>query len=60
VVWIAYEFSSFQVGDPSSLARSGGVISGIGCMVPRSFAVEGNRSYPEFLAVTGGLWYPGY
>jgi hypothetical protein len=29
-------------------------------MVPQSFAVGGNRSYPEFWAITGGPWYPGY
>jgi hypothetical protein len=31
-----------------------------GCMVLQPFAVERNRSYPEFWAVTGGPQYPGY
>jgi hypothetical protein len=30
------------------------------CMVPQSFAARENRSYPEFWAVTGDSWYPGY
>jgi hypothetical protein len=29
-------------------------------MVPRPVATGGNRTYPEFWAVTGGLWYPGH
>jgi hypothetical protein len=54
-----------QTGDdilssPSSSARSGGVISGTGCMVPQPFAAGGNRSYPEFWAVTGAPQYLGY
>jgi hypothetical protein len=59
-VWIAPEFSSFLVCGPSSSARSGGAISGMGCMVPQPFAAGGNRSYLEFWAITGGLRYPGY
>jgi hypothetical protein len=39
-------FSSLEVGGSSSSATSGRVISGIGCMIPQSFAVEGNKSYP--------------
>jgi hypothetical protein len=34
---------------PSSSAKSGEAISGIGCMVPQPFDARGNRSYPEFL-----------
>jgi hypothetical protein len=37
-----------QVDGPSSLTRSGGAISGMGCTIP------------EFWAVIGGLWYLGY
>jgi hypothetical protein len=33
---------------------------GRGCMVSQPFAAEGNRSYLEFCAVTGGPRYPGY
>jgi hypothetical protein len=51
-MWITPGFSSFEVGGPFSSARSGGAISGIGCMVPRPFAARGNQSYPEFWAVT--------
>jgi hypothetical protein len=29
-------------------------------MVPQSFVVGGNRSYPNSWAVTGDPWYPGY
>jgi hypothetical protein len=29
-------------------------------MIPQPFAAGGNQSYPEFWAVTGGLWYPRY
>jgi hypothetical protein len=45
---------------PSSPARSGVAISCMGCVVPQSFAIGGNRSYPEFWAVTDGPRYPGY
>jgi hypothetical protein len=45
---------------PSFSAWSGGALSGTGCIVPQPFAVGGNRSYPEFWAVTGGPWYWGY
>jgi hypothetical protein len=34
MMWINHGFSSFLVGDPSSLARSGGFISGMGCIIP--------------------------
>jgi hypothetical protein len=37
-----------------------GPFPGMWCMVPQPFAVGGNRSYPEFWAVTGGPRYPGY
>jgi hypothetical protein len=37
-----------------------GPFSGMGCMVPQPFDAEGNRSYLEFWAIIGGLWYPGY
>jgi hypothetical protein len=30
------------------------------CMVPQSFAIGGNRSYPEFWIITDDLQYPGY
>jgi hypothetical protein len=59
-VWSIPRFSSFLVSGPSSLARSGGAISSIGCMVPQSFTARVNRSYLEFLAITGNPWYPGY
>jgi hypothetical protein len=58
MVWIAPGFNSFWVGGPSFSARSGAAISGTECMVPQSFAARGNRSYPKFCAVTGGLSYP--
>jgi hypothetical protein len=29
-------------------------------MKPQPFASGGNRSYPEFWVVTGGLWYSEY
>jgi hypothetical protein len=32
----------------------------MGCMVRQSLAVRGNRSYPEFWAVTSDQWNPGY
>jgi hypothetical protein len=54
MVRIAPRFSSFQVGGPSSSARSGGAISGIGFMVPQLFTAGGNWSYQEFWAVTDG------
>jgi hypothetical protein len=37
-----------------------GPFHGMGCMVPQSFAIGGNRSYLEFWAVTGGPRYLGY
>jgi hypothetical protein len=52
--------SSFQVGGPSSSAWSGGAISGFGRMIHQPFAARGNWLYPEFCAVTGDPWYPGY
>jgi hypothetical protein len=33
---------------------------GTRCMVPQPFTAGGNRSYPEFWAITGGPHYPGY
>jgi hypothetical protein len=59
-VWIITWISSFSVGDPSSLAWSGGALSGMGCMVPQPFAAGGNWSYLEFWAITGDPWYPRY
>jgi hypothetical protein len=56
-VWIALGFSG---GGSSSLARSGGAISGTGCIVPHSFAAGGKQSYPDFWAITGDPRYPGY
>jgi hypothetical protein len=32
----------------------------MGCIVPQSFAVGENRSYPDFWVVTGDPWYPWY
>jgi hypothetical protein len=40
--------SRVKVGGPSSSARSGGAISGMGCMVPQSFAAGGKRPYLKF------------
>jgi hypothetical protein len=56
---IASGFSSFVVGGPSSSTRSYGAISHMGCVVPHLFATRGNRSYPEFWAITDDPWYPG-
>jgi predicted outer membrane repeat protein len=53
--WITPGFSSFLVDCSSSSARSGGAISGMGCMVLQLFAVGENRPYPEFWVVTGDL-----
>jgi predicted outer membrane repeat protein len=33
-VWITLEFGFIEVSGPSSSARSGGAISGTGCIVP--------------------------
>jgi hypothetical protein len=52
-------FSSFYVATPSSSARSGGAISNTGCMVPQSFIVGGNRSYPDLWAVIDDSQYSG-
>jgi hypothetical protein len=41
----------FRFGGPSSSARSGGAISGMGCTVPLPFAAGGNQSYLEFWAI---------
>jgi hypothetical protein len=60
MVRIDPRFSSFFVGDPSSSARSGGVISDMGCMVFQPFAAGGNQSYLEFLVITGHPQYRGY
>jgi hypothetical protein len=60
MVQITPGFSSFYVGGPSSSVRSGGVRSGMGCMVPQLFAAGGNRLYLEFGAVTSILRYPRY
>jgi hypothetical protein len=32
----------------------------MGCMVSQPFTARGNWSYPDFWAVTGDSWYPGY
>jgi hypothetical protein len=37
----------FLVGGLSSSAKSGRVISEMGCMVPQPYAAGGNRSYPN-------------
>jgi hypothetical protein len=60
LAWITLKFSSFQVGGPSSSARSDGTLSGTGCFVPQLCATGGNRSYLDFSALTGGPWHPGY
>jgi hypothetical protein len=44
LAWITPGFYSFFVGGPSSLARSGEAISGMGCMIAQPFAAGGNRS----------------
>jgi hypothetical protein len=48
MVWIPLGFSSFKVGGPSSSARSGGAISGIGCMVPSRLLLEGTGHIQNF------------
>jgi hypothetical protein len=48
------------MGGPSSLARSGGAVPGMGCMVPRPFCTGGNRSYPDYWVVTDDPRYLGY
>jgi hypothetical protein len=60
MVWIAPGFSSFLIGGPSSSVRSGGVISGMGCMIFQPFADRGNWLYPEVWAIIGGPRYPGH
>jgi hypothetical protein len=60
MVQITPGFSSFYLGDPSFSARSGGVISGMGCMVPQPFAAGGNRSHPKFWVISDAPRYPGY
>jgi hypothetical protein len=52
--------SPFYVGGPASSARSGGTISGMGCLVPQSFPTGGNRTYLDFWDVTDDPRYPGY
>jgi hypothetical protein len=47
-VWFALESSSFLVGGPSSLAKSGGVVSSTRCMVTQPFAANENRPYLDF------------
>jgi hypothetical protein len=50
----------FRLVAPPLQPRVVGPFSGMGCMVPLSFATGGNRSYSEFGAVTGGPRYLGY
>jgi hypothetical protein len=57
---IAPGISSCWVGGPSYSARSGGVLSGTGCMVPQPFVIGVNMSYLECWAVIGDPRYPGY
>jgi hypothetical protein len=57
-VWIILGSRFFKIGGPSSSARSGRTISGIGYLVPQPFATGGNRWYPDFWAVIGDLRYP--
>jgi hypothetical protein len=42
--------------DPSSLVRSGGVVYGV--WFYNCFAAGGNRSYPDYWAITGDPRYP--
>jgi hypothetical protein len=52
--------NSFQAGGPSSSARSGGVVSSMGCMVPQPFVDVGNYLYPDLWVIISGPRYPGY
>jgi hypothetical protein len=51
--------SSFLVDGPSLSTRSGGVISGIGCVVPHPLAIGGNWPYLGLSVITGDPRYPG-
>jgi hypothetical protein len=46
------KFSSFYMGGPSSLARSGGVIPSTGYVVSQPFAAGGNQPHLDFWAIT--------
>jgi hypothetical protein len=59
-VWITPGISSFYIGGPSSSAWTGGVISGMRCLVPQPFLIVGSRSYLEFWAITGDTRYMRY
>jgi hypothetical protein len=62
MVWIVPEVSSFYVGAlPCPIFSLEWLRSfpGLGCIVPQLFASRGNRSYPEFWAITGGPRYLG-
>jgi hypothetical protein len=48
------------MGGPSSLAKSGGAIPSMGCVVPQPFSGRGNQSYPDSWVVTVDTRYPGY
>jgi hypothetical protein len=43
----------FLIWGPSSSAKSGGAISGMGRMVLQPFVARGSRSYLEFWPITG-------
>jgi hypothetical protein len=48
------------MGGPSSLAKSGVIIPGTGCMVTSRFTDGGNQLYLDYWVVTGDPWYPRY
>jgi hypothetical protein len=54
-VCIILGFSSFYVGGPSSSARSGEVISSIGCMVPHHLLLDGTI---HIQIILGRNWRP--
>jgi hypothetical protein len=60
MAWIIPEISSFRLVAPPLETGVVGPFPGTGCMVPQPFTARGNRTYPKFWAVTGGLRYPRY
>jgi hypothetical protein len=60
IAWIIPEISSFMLVVHPLQSRVVGPFPSTGCLVPQPFAAEGNRSYLEFWAITGGPRYPGY
>jgi hypothetical protein len=62
-IWLAAQkalLNSICPNQSSSLARSGGVISGMGCMAAQPFSTGGNQSYLDFWAITNDPRYPRY